>query len=176
LGHRNIGILSLDTKPDGVKGPVSPQRITTTEFQVTMERLTGYLDVLPATPPIWEAPDSLRDYGREGAAWLLRQTPRPTALLCMSDELALGAIRAAGDLGLSVPQDISVVGFDDTPAAAWADLTTVRQDLLEKGRRTGELVLRLLEGHGPGDPVTIGVTLVPRASTDRVSPGRGALP
>jgi DNA-binding LacI/PurR family transcriptional regulator len=175
LGHRNVGILSLGTKPDGLKGPVSPQRMQSVQFQVTIDRLNGYLDVLPATPPIWEAPDSVRELGREGATWLLQQTPRPTALLCMSDELALGAIRAAGDLGLSVPHDISVVGFDDTPAAAWADLTTVRQDLLEKGRRTGELVLRLLEGHGPGEPVTIGVTLVPRASTSHVSPGRGAL-
>jgi DNA-binding LacI/PurR family transcriptional regulator len=175
LGHRDIGILSLDTNPDGFSGEVSPQRIQSAQFQVTIERLNGYLDVLPTRPPIWEAPDSLREFGREGAAWLLRQTPRPTALLCMSDELALGAIRAAGDMGLSVPGDVSVVGFDDTPAAAWADLTTIRQDLLEKGRRTGELVLRLLEGHGPGAPVTLDVTLVPRASSGRVSPGRGAL-
>jgi DNA-binding LacI/PurR family transcriptional regulator len=141
------------------------------QHQLTLERLTGYLSVLPANPPIWEAPDSRRELGREGARWLLGRDPRPTALLCMSDELALGAIRAAGEIGLSVPKDLTIVGFDDTPAAAWADppLTTVRQDLLEKGRRTGELVLRLLEGHEPGEPVTIGVTLETRASSG-VSP------
>ncbi len=176
LGHRDIGILSLDLRTGGAAGPVSPQRIAAAQFQVTIERLHGYQDVLGTTPPIWEAPDSVREYGREGAAWLLRQEPRPTALLCMSDELALGALRAASDVGLSVPGDLSVVGFDDTPAAAWADLTTVRQDLLEKGRRTGELVLRLLAGTGPGTPVTLAVSLVPRASTSRVSPGRAALP
>jgi DNA-binding LacI/PurR family transcriptional regulator len=85
----------------------------------------------------------------------------------MSDELALEAIRAAREIGLAVPTDLTIVGFDDMPGAAWADLplTTVRQDLLEKGRRIGELVLRLLQGRGPGEPVTIGVALMTRASS-----------
>lgn len=106
------------------------------------------------------------DVARVGA-WLLTQGPPPTALLCMSDELALEAIRAAREIGLAVPTDLTIVGFDDMPGAAWADLplTTVRQDLLEKGRRIGELVLRLLQGRGPGEPVTIGVALMTRASS-----------
>ncbi|GAB3875263.1 hypothetical protein GCM10029964_019000 [Kibdelosporangium lantanae] len=88
----------------------------------------------------------------------------------MSDELALGALRAASDLGLVVPTDLTIVGFDDTPAAAWADLTTVRQDLLEKGRTTGDLVLRLLEGQTPTDIVTIGVALVTRGTSGPTPP------
>jgi DNA-binding LacI/PurR family transcriptional regulator len=165
LGHRHTGILSLELAADGHSGPVGPQRMRPAQFQVTADRLAGYVAELPQTPSVWEAPDSRREYGRAGAEWLLRQDPRPTALLCMSDELALGAIRAASDIGLVVPEDLTIIGFDDTPAAAWADLTTVRQDLLEKGRHTGELVLHLLAGHPPGDPITIGVTLVPRASS-----------
>jgi DNA-binding LacI/PurR family transcriptional regulator len=174
LGHREIGILCLDLNPGGARGPVTLTETKNAQFQVTLERLTGYLDELPGTPHMWESPDSTRELGREGARWLLSRTPRPTALLCMSDELALGAIRAAGELGLRVPHDLTIVGFDDTPAAAWADppLTTVRQDLLEKGRRTGELVLRLLEGRGPGRAVTIGVTLVTRASSGPPPPPR----
>jgi DNA-binding LacI/PurR family transcriptional regulator len=116
---------------------------------------------------MWEARCGDQRLGREGARWLMSLRPRPTALLCMSDELALGAIRAATELGLSVPGDISVIGFDDTPAAAWSTppLTTIRQDLVEKGRRCGELALRLLDGARPGAPTTLGVELVPRAST-----------
>jgi DNA-binding LacI/PurR family transcriptional regulator len=172
LGHRDIGILSLELAADGHSGPPGPQRMKTAQFQVTADRLAGYLEVLPGQPLVWEAADSRREFGRSGAAWLLSQQPRPTALLCMSDELALGAIRAAGEIGLPVPGDLTIVGFDDTPAAAWADLTTVRQDLLEKGRRTGDLVLRLLEGHGPGAPVTIPVTLIPRGSSGPVPQSR----
>jgi DNA-binding LacI/PurR family transcriptional regulator len=167
LGHSDVGILSLDLIADGHRGPASPQRIADARFRVTIERLNGYLTQFPQRPPIWEAPESVRELGREGARWLLAQTPRPTALLCMSDELAIGAIRAARDIGLAVPDDLTIVGFDDTPAAAWSDppLTTVRQDLLQKGRQTGELVLRLLDGLGPGEAVTIGVTLVTRTSS-----------
>ncbi|MET0135150.1 MAG: LacI family DNA-binding transcriptional regulator [Kibdelosporangium sp.] len=164
LGHVEVGILSLDLCADGRSGPAHPQRIAAAQFQVTIERLAGYRSVL-GEPRIWEASDSIRELGREGATWLLSQVPRPTALLCMSDELALGAIRAAGELGLEVPEDLTVVGFDDTPAAAWAALTTVRQDLLEKGRRAGESALRLMRGEGPGDPVTIEATLVTRKSS-----------
>jgi DNA-binding LacI/PurR family transcriptional regulator len=85
----------------------------------------------------------------------------------MSDELALGAIRAANELGLSVPAEVSIVGFDDTPAANWSDppLTTVRQDLVAKGRHAGELALRMLNGVRPGKPVTIDVELQVRGST-----------
>jgi DNA-binding LacI/PurR family transcriptional regulator len=176
LGHQDVGILSLELNADDGSGPASPQRMQSAQHQLTIERLTGYLSELPGTPPVWEAPDSRRELGREGARWLLARDPRPTALLCMSDELALGAMRAAGEIGLSVPADLTIVGFDDTPAAAWADppLTTVRQDLLEKGRRTGELVLRLLEGHEPGEPVRIGVTLVIRASSGPLPRSRPA--
>jgi len=158
------------------RGPVSPQRIETAHFRVTLDRIAGYLKALAEhgivadAVPIWEAPGSVRELGREGARWLLGLDPRPTAVLCMSDELALGAIRAANELGLSVPSEVSIVGFDDTPAASWSDppLTTVRQDLVAKGRHAGELALRMLDGARPGKPVTIDVELQVRGSTTTV--------
>ena len=173
LGHRNFGVISLTLHPDGRSGPAEPERRAGSPFRVTRERMSGYIDALAAvgiaaeTVPVWEAATSGREYGRTAARWLLQQSPRPTALLCMSDELALGAIRAADDLGLSVPGEVSIVGFDDTPAASWSDppLTTVRQDLVAKGRRAGELALRMLDGDRPGRPVTIGVELLVRGST-----------
>ena len=73
---------------------------------------------------------------------LLALSPRPTALLCASDQLALGAIEAIRAAGLDVPGDVAVVGYDDVPDAARAGLTTVRQPLLEKGREAGRLLLQ----------------------------------
>lgn len=173
LGHRRVGILGFSLSADGHRGPATRERIATARFRVTADRIAGYRTGLASygidvqQVPVWEASGVGRDLGREGARWLLERRPRPTALLCMADELALGAIRAAADLGLSVPDDVSVVGFDDTPAARWSDppLTTVRQDLVEKGRHAGELALRLLSGGRPGAAVTIGVQLVVRASS-----------
>ena len=173
LGHRRVAILGLSTSADGHRGPGSPQRIASAHFRVTLDRIAGYLKglaeqgIVADEVPLWEAPGSVRELGREGARWLFGLRPRPTAVLCMSDELALGAMRAAGELGLSVPGEVSIVGFDDTPAASWCDppLTTVRQDLVEKGRQAGELALRALDGARPGRPVTIGVELQVRGST-----------
>lgn len=166
LGHREVGVLGFALHPDERSGPVTAARVASSPFRVTRERMAGYLSVLD-DPPAWETPGSLRDRGREGAHWLLRRTPRPTALLCMSDELALGALRAAHDLGLRVPEDLAIVGFDDTPAAQWADppLTTIRQDLVAKGRIAAELAILLLDGARPGPARTLPTTLVERAST-----------
>jgi DNA-binding LacI/PurR family transcriptional regulator len=61
---------------------------------------------------------SSREEGRLVALALLSATPRPTALLAMSDELAIGALAAARELGLRVPRDVSVIGWDDSPARA----------------------------------------------------------
>lgn len=171
LGHRRVGVLAFSLSPDGASGPVDPARAGAARYRVTRDRLAGYLAGLGGVDldrvPTWEAPGCLREQGREGARWLLTRDPRPTALLCMSDELALGALRAAGDLGLRVPGDVSLVGFDDTPAAQWADppLTTVRQDLVAKGRIAAELALGLLGGAGTGPATTLATTLTERGST-----------
>ncbi|MFI6097638.1 LacI family DNA-binding transcriptional regulator [Lentzea sp. NPDC051213] len=173
LGHSRFGVLTFALHPDGVSGPVSFERRSAVPFRVSRDRLGGYLDTLekagvePDNVPVWEARGSDRELGRLGARWLLTRTPRPSALLCASDQLAFGALRAARDLGLSVPSDVSVVGFDDVPEAAYSDppLTTVRQPLAEKGRRAGELALKLLAGGRPPRPTRLDVSLVPRAST-----------
>ncbi len=171
LEHRRFGVLTFALSPGGGSGPAGERRRAEATFRVTRDRLTGYLDVLAAAGitdvPIWEASGSRRELGRTGTRWLLEQDPRPTALLCASDELAFGALRAVRDAGLSTPDDVSVTGFDDVPDAKHADppLTTVRQPLAEKGRRAGELALRLLDGDSPGGPIRVPVELVLRAST-----------
>ena len=173
LGHRHVAILGFSLTPDGFHGPVPRSRVASARFRVTRDRVAGYLaglgpfGIAADSVPIWEASCGDQGLGREGALWLLGQRPRPTALLCMSDVLATGALAAANSLGLSVPGDLSIIGFDDTPAAVWSApaLTTIRQDLVEKGRHAGELALRLLSGSRPDQVTTLGVSLVERAST-----------
>ncbi|MEV0678013.1 LacI family DNA-binding transcriptional regulator [Actinosynnema sp. NPDC050436] len=159
LGHRRYGVLAFGLRAGFLNGRDGA-------FRVTRDRLAGYRDVV-GTAPVWECAGSNRALGRAGARELLALTPRPTALLCASDELAFGALQAVRDLGLRVPHDVSVVGFDDVPEAEHAEppLTTVRQPLTEKGRRAGELALRLLDGGRPGEPTRLPVSLVERAST-----------
>ncbi|GAA3887450.1 LacI family DNA-binding transcriptional regulator [Saccharothrix violaceirubra] len=169
-GHRRVAVLTFALRPDGRNGLVSPVRRGSASFRVTRDRVNGYLDVL-GDVPVWECADSTRELARTGARELLSPSPtRPTAVVCTSDELAFGAIQAARDLGLRVPEDVSVVGFDDIPAAQHADppLTTIRQPLAEKGRRAGELALRLLDGGRPGEPSRVALGLVERESTTAV--------
>jgi len=76
---------------------------------------------------------------------LLEGSERPTAIIAQSDLLALGVIRAARDLGLSVPGDLSVVGFDGARVDG-VELTTLRQPAVEKGGAAGRAILAALAG------------------------------
>ncbi|HSJ35022.1 MAG TPA: LacI family DNA-binding transcriptional regulator [Acidimicrobiia bacterium] len=77
--------------------------------------------------------------GHEAMSALLAR--RPTAVFCASDEMAIGAIQAVGEAGLKVPEDVSVVGFDDQPVAAAVGLTTVRQPVSEQAAQAAVMVL-----------------------------------
>jgi LacI family transcriptional regulator len=85
--------------------------------------------------------------GRKEGGDLLDLDPRPTAIVCFNDKIAVGVLEAAADRGLQVPQDLSVVGFDDIDLsrATTPRLTTVRQPLQEMGRIAVSLLIRLLE-------------------------------
>jgi DNA-binding LacI/PurR family transcriptional regulator len=106
---------------------------------VSRWRLLGWLDALDAagiTPTVVQE----RSYSaveQESGAWLLLdQDPAPTAILAFSDAVADSVVRVARERGLRVPEDLSVVGFDDSPLARrmTPPLTTVRQDVEAKGR------------------------------------------
>lgn len=91
---------------------------------------------------------------------------RPAALFAGDDTLAAGALRAARKLGLNVPGDLAVAGFDDTELAQALDLTTVRQPLEESGRAAVELLLRRMNGGSSAvREVNLRLELVPRNST-----------
>ncbi len=96
----------------------------------------------------------------------LLATTRPTALFAANDQMALGAYRALGEAGLRVPQDVSVVGFDDIDEAEMFDppLTTVRQDWNTLGSESLRVALAMEQG-GPPEDVTLPTRLIVRAST-----------
>ncbi|HKS44498.1 MAG TPA: LacI family DNA-binding transcriptional regulator [Amycolatopsis sp.] len=176
LGHRRFGILSAQCLSTPRGGPLTAEEALRSRQLYNRERMAGYLDTLatagvdPAGVPIWETSGLSREHAMRDAWALLDRVPRPTALLCMSDELALAALAVANRHQLAVPGDVSIVGFDDTPPARWAEpgLTTVRQDLAGKGRLAGELALHLLRGGQPPKPTTLDVELVVRGSTGPV--------
>jgi DNA-binding LacI/PurR family transcriptional regulator len=117
--------------------------------------------------PVYECRENVPEEGARAARVLLGMDPRPTALLATSDQLAFGAIEAAGEMGLSVPDDLSVVGFDDVPEAARSNppLTTVHQDHVRKGLLAGRLLVARLAGEDPETPTTLQTRLVVREST-----------
>jgi len=119
---------------------------------------------------VWKSGGNDQDAGREAAAVMLAEHPELTGLLCFSDQLAIGAAQAAERCDRSVPDDLSIVGFDDVPRAASWDppLTTIRQPLVDKGRVAADLLLELIGG---GEPrrIELPIELVVRASTARPS-------
>ena len=97
---------------------------------------------LPAEPHLVDAP--FHRYGAyEVAVELLRSPNRPPAIFCSTDDQAIGVLRAAREVGLRVPEDLAVAGFDDVPEAALADppLTTVASDRDAMARAAVDLVL-----------------------------------
>ena len=97
---------------------------------------------------IYEVAVNSRDEGHRAALALLQTTPRPTGVLAMSDELAIGALAAARELDLRVPHDVSILGWDDSPSARGSDpaLTTVRQSLHDQGRTCARLLISATRG------------------------------
>jgi len=100
------------------------------------------------------------------ATQLLRQNPRPRSIFAMSDLQAIGAIKAARKLGLRVPEDIAILGFDDIEAADYMELTTISQSLKESGRLAAELLIgRIREPQRPLQNIQLRVSVIERATT-----------
>ena len=167
-GRRHVGLLADRLAADDVKGFADPRRRERITFPVSRWRLAGYDRALReqhiAGAPLYEAAGNTVADGRAGARALLALDPRPTAILAMTDQLARGVLLAAAELGLAVPDDLAVAGFDDLPEAALTDppLTTVHQDHVGKGATAARL---LLEDGAPPEPVVLPTRLVARAST-----------
>jgi LacI family transcriptional regulator len=136
-------------------------------------RLAGHASALAEAgalhpPELTRAGEPTVGFGHRAAAELLELRPRPTALACFNDKTAAGALAAAAERGLRVPDDLSITGFDDIDLARATSpaLTTVRQPLAEMGRMAVSLLVRLLDGHQVDTlHVELATELIVRAST-----------
>lgn len=160
LGHRRVGILTLQ--------PDDPEADPDDNFP-SQQRVLGWTEPLRAAgidPIVVASTFTPTSAAYEAALDLLQREDRPTAVLCFSDMFARGVLRAAETLGLRVPDDLSVVGFDDNPLAATSHppLTTVRQDVTAKGRAAVEALLATMDDRPP-EPIVLPTELVVRDST-----------
>jgi DNA-binding LacI/PurR family transcriptional regulator len=169
IGHRRVGILSLPLSSRARPGAVAADEPATAS--VTKARLAGARQALAAVGIDWPAVPVEQvslptpELGRGAAHALLDRAPELTALFAFSDQLALGARLAARERGVSVPGDISIVGFDDT-APATEGLTTVAQPLRAKGRLAAERLLAAIDaGEQLAGRETLPTRLVIRGST-----------
>jgi LacI family transcriptional regulator, galactose operon repressor len=135
-GHRRIG--AITGPPDYLCS-----RARVDGYRSALERLGTRLD-----PALVRHGDFQHEGGFARGGELLDLPDRPTAIFAGSDQQALGVYEAARQRGLRIPQDLSVVGFDDLPAARWVSppLTTVRQPLAEMGKVAAEMLGDLIEG------------------------------
>jgi LacI family repressor for deo operon, udp, cdd, tsx, nupC, and nupG len=143
------------------------------DFSLSKDRLKGFKSALAraglrAGKGNIHSGDFTPAFGHEAATIILGQSTRPTAIFCASDELAIGAMSAAHGYGLSIPKDLSIIGFDDIEIAAFGSppLTTIRQPMAELGRCATGMMLQILSGSPPIEPhVILPHELVVRGST-----------
>lgn len=169
LGHRRITIVA------DAPGSQEVRLLPTADYRAGLQELDdegiypvwgrdqGVLEGLDGlSVDVVTVPTNTRQHGRLAAARALDRQDRPTAVLCLSDVLALGVLDALAERHLEPGRDVSVTGFDDLPDSAAAGLTTIRQPIREKGRVLGEL---LLHPEGSDRQITLPHQLVVRAST-----------
>jgi len=177
LGHERFGVVAFEIVAGTPKVVMDLGQHQTATFRVSRARLRGYAAALeeagrnPSEVPVHECTENTREEGRRAAGELLSRKPRPTAIMALSDQLALGVLDAAKEMDLSVPGDLSVIGFDDVPEAAQATppLTTVNQPHVEKGLRAGRMLIAQFREEEPPEPEILPTRLVVRGSTARAT-------
>lgn len=147
LDHRRFAVLSMQFDENG-PGPAEAKRADTALYSGTRDRLRGYFDVLAehgldtGAVPIYEtANDEATTFA--GLEHLFAASERPTAILAMSDKIALHALDWFATRGISIPADVSIIGFDGVPEGrrSQPSLTTIAQPMAEMGRRAAQMIL-----------------------------------
>lgn len=152
-------------------------RLTNADFDMPLQqlshgRLKGYMAAAAAhgieipAEKVWNIPINNHPNAEIAAREALTTSERPNILLCMSDIIALSAIKVAKELGLRVPQDIQITGFDDIPEASRSEpsLTTICQQSIEKGRVAAKLLLASIKTDNEPQHIVLKTRLVIRES------------
>ncbi|WP_030316209.1 LacI family DNA-binding transcriptional regulator [Streptomyces sp. NRRL B-3229] len=156
LGHRRIGLIA------------GPPRLLCSRARFDGYRAALEGAGLPLDESLVVPGDFHPESGFAGCQKLLDLPEPPTAIFAASDQMALGAIEALRRRGLRVPEDMSLVGFDDLPEVRWSapPLTTIRQPLSEMGKLAVRTILKLTRNEPPDSPrVELGTELMLRSST-----------
>ncbi|MBC8099945.1 MAG: LacI family DNA-binding transcriptional regulator [Armatimonadetes bacterium] len=157
LGHRRIGVVGAPSYPEPI-----------------IRRIRGIREAIAAfgiddDPALLVTGDTqLFDMGYEAARHLLQMENRPTAIFALTDVTAVGVMHAAAELNLKIPDDLSVIGYDDLPISAYTmpPLTTIAQPLVEMGETAVELLLQQIENpHLAPEKAVLPTSLVIRKST-----------
>ena len=157
-GHKKIGIIRAEQQD-----------------QTCIDRLNAYKQVLrdynmPINEGYIVGYDFHFESGYEGMMEILKNEEQPDAMFCISDELATGAIRAINDFGLKVPEDISVIGFDDIPLAKRfiPSISTVSQPIFEMGKAATDTIIKMIKGdfnENDIEDIILNYELITREST-----------
>lgn len=172
LGHTRIALIGkTGAAPFGIVKAAT----ATGQGYASTERLAGWTEVLAAAgiePVVLLLPIDSRDGGRGALETILGAQPDTTAILAFSDAMAAGVLLDAQDAGIEVPGQLSIVGFDDNPLATRVrpQLTTIRQDVTEKGRLAASMLIDAMQDRRAGrttkrKAVTLPTELVVRGST-----------
>jgi DNA-binding LacI/PurR family transcriptional regulator len=164
-GHRRLVLLTFRVVDDGRVGEVDAYRLDHATYNVTRERLHGILEATTAAGDdieveIREVAEQRLDIAQRDVLEALERHTPPTAIMALSDRLALGILDTLHENGLAVPDDVSLTGFDDLDPAAAAGLTTVRQPGITKGR----IAAQLLTGQVPAPTAPLPHELIVRSS------------
>lgn len=162
LGHRRIAAVTLPTT-------LMFARARHAGYQAALEQ-----NGIVPDPDLTVVTGADRDEGLTAGLRLLDRDPRPTAIVAGNDLQAIGIYEAARSLGLRIPDDVSVVGYDDIPAAEWLwpALTTVRQPVVQMAEQAARMLFTLIAGQPLAiTRLTIDVELVARGSTAAVTEG-----
>lgn len=158
LGHRRIAIL-----PGALVGPIGMERLLGCQRAISSAGLT--LDPELVRPSGWNTDDAYQE-----TVTLLQQRHDFTAILAGSDLMAIGVLRALHEHGLRVPDDISVIGFDDVQLCRYTEppLTTVRQDHVAMAQAAVHQLITMIDTRISVSPVIVPTSLIVRASTGPV--------
>jgi DNA-binding LacI/PurR family transcriptional regulator len=170
LGHRDVAVLVETNQPAGSPGQsLEEDQLGFLDYAA---RVAGLQQALSGQVMIISGGHNSIESGATATSWLLdsdriptapvQTAPIPTAIVGLSDVLALGALQALASRGLSVPAEVSVCGFDDITAAAAANLTTIHQPIREKGQHVGRL---LLDPESQPRQVLLPISLITRGTT-----------
>lgn len=169
---QKVAILGLRLVESSRVCRLTPQDLLTEFHDVAHNRLKGYLRAASAVNievganQIWHVPINNAETAEVAVREVLGQSEIPKVILCMSDVIALTALRVANELSIKIPEQVRITGFDDIPEASRAvpALTTICQQSIEKGRVAAKLLLNTPQGDKTAQKIVLDTRLVIRQS------------